>query len=132
MVFVSTHYYLLNHFYVFYYNFRQKENKEQRGFFLPSVFSRFECSNQTKLYLKTEEKYEHHLRPEVAETVLNMTKKQKRPHQSLKQISIFINFQKLNVEIPFKPLDYTMQLVNDKQLTGVYENVKAVSMQNKN
>ncbi|CAH0556532.1 unnamed protein product [Brassicogethes aeneus] len=104
--------------------FTQRETKEQKRFFMPSVFSRFEYSSQNKLFLNVGEKYEHHLRPEIAETVLNMTKKQRKTQQSIKQISIFIDFQNLNVNIPEKPLDYAMQLVKDKQLEEQYKIIK--------
>lgn len=98
--------------------FTQKEQKEMPTFFLPACFSRFEITHN-RLYLNASEKYGM-LRPEVT-NLFNANRQKTRPkHISMKNISVSIDFQKPNVQIPIQPLTYAMELVEERGLKEKY------------
>ncbi|KAJ8918182.1 hypothetical protein NQ315_014048 [Exocentrus adspersus] len=100
--------------------FLSKETSNQPKFFVPPNFARIDTS-QNKLYLNSSEKIGTNLRPELIENV-KQTKRLK--NISTKQISIFVNLQIPNVQVPDQPLSYTMELIKEKKLEDQYRVVK--------
>lgn len=106
-------------------NFRSKETSNQPKFFIPPNFARIDTS-QNKLYLNTAEKFSTNIRPELSKTAENVKPTKKAKNISNKHVSIFVNLQMLNVQIPDQPLSYTMELIKEKKLEEQYKNVKKV------
>ncbi|KAJ8945313.1 hypothetical protein NQ318_003613 [Aromia moschata] len=102
---------------------RSKEGCEQRKFCIPPNFARFD-SSQNKLYLNAGEKFGSNVRPEITKLIESNKPQKKSNRISTKQVSIFVNFQTPNVQIPDQPLSYTMELVKERNLEQMYKTVK--------
>lgn len=78
------------------------------------------------MYLNTAEKFSTHIRPELSKIAENVKTTKKTKKISTKHVSIFVNLQILNVQIPDQPLAYTMQLIKEKKLEEQYKSVRKV------
>ncbi|XP_018567955.1 general transcription factor 3C polypeptide 5 isoform X2 [Anoplophora glabripennis] len=100
-----------------------KETSSQPKFFIPPSFARIDIS-QNKLYLNTAEKLNSNVRPELSKLSENVKSTKKPKKILIKHVSIFVNLQTPNVQIPDQPLTYTMELIKEKNLEKQYINVR--------
>ncbi|KAJ8970319.1 hypothetical protein NQ317_017555 [Molorchus minor] len=101
---------------------KSTESVQQPKYFITSNFSRFD-SSQNKLYLHAGEKFGSSIRPELAKFLENC-KAKKTKYIPTKQVSVFVNFQIPNVQVPDQPLSTTMDIITERDLQAEYKAVK--------